>query len=59
MHHVRLAYVLLLSLPTIKRIIGKRKSLTDVIVFAFQIADHDRDMTLVTQILWGRTTHVS
>ena len=24
----------------------------------FQIANHDRDMTLVTQILWGRTTHV-
>ena len=23
-----------------------------------QIANHDRDMTLVTQILWGRTTHV-
>ena len=27
--------------------------------FPFQIAEHDRDMTLVTQILWGRTTHVS
>ena len=28
-------------------------------LFLFQIAEHDRDMTLVTQILWGRTTHVS
>ena len=27
--------------------------------FLFQLADHDRDMTLVTQILWGKTTHVS
>ena len=27
--------------------------------FLFQLAEHDRDMTLVTQILWGRTTHVS
>lgn len=26
---------------------------------SLQIAAHDRDMTLVTQILWGRTTHVS
>ncbi len=23
------------------------------------MSHHDRDMTLVTQILWGRTTHVS
>ncbi len=23
------------------------------------VSHHDRDMTLVTQILWGRTTHVS
>ncbi len=27
--------------------------------FFFQlVSHHDRDMTLVTQILWGRTTHV-
>ncbi len=26
--------------------------------FFLQLASHDRDMTLVTQILWGRTTHV-